>query len=777
MKKKKVIYVLAMAAVCVAMMAVPRHEIGWQVVNDEPEDTLKIKDDMKNMSDSVLQELLDREEKMRDPNYWRKHDFEGIDTVNVPEDNPYKIHLIARAYEDHIALRWAPSEYVPFRFLRDAGYVVTRNWYSMERGPVNDTLAIVKPWSVDEFKAKFNRNDSVAGMAVELLYGKLTTLDQTEAAPGSMKGIIEVYEQQQDVVGSAMYIAETRPDLAVAMGLMYNDYGVKKGTDYVYAILPNLSDSTLVIEWGTSDIMSIGKYEASSLYVEMEDSVAAPTQAFIYWTRLPYAAYDIERREVTDGKTGEWKQLNDKPYISFVSQYMDENSPNLYVDNTEKPGTFEYRLYAYDSFGDRIGPSDPYRVEMPDMVPPVAPDIDQFLVTYITDDSIQATIFFHKDSLEADLVGYIPMYRGDLRDTTAQWQQLTDKVLPPGTTQYTVDVSGLSAGHVTIAAYDKMGNYSLSIEQLLNIDDYTPPSAPTNLRANVAPDGLLVLRWTAPPEPDVSYYEVYSANDPMEVFHNQASPSQRDTVYIDSLAQGLNQRYIYYKVKAIDFSGNSSEFSELLPVIRPNYIPPSVCRADSVWVTDDEINIWWIQSNEEDLDRHYLYRRLETDDVWTLLAVYNADSVRLIDDRIRFKDSPKPNMKHRYIYGIETRNFTGVTSGLSQTQTFLFTGPRIVDIKLQLSGNFEKKNRETRLAWETGKVPDYGPWYYCVYRKGPDDRDFQFMLATKSDEPLYNDFVTQPGETAEYYVMVQYDDGHRSKPSNIVSITAVKSDE
>jgi len=774
MKKIKGIYVLGLLTACIAMLAAPRQGSTGQSVADEPEDTV-VQGRVNEYSDSVLQEIQRQREEMHKPDYMRR--LYGLDSLEVPEDDPYKIHLIARSYDDRIVLRWAPSEYVPFRFLRDAGYTVLRSWGSKTDGFHDDTLAYVKPWTVDQFKQKFEKNDSVAGMAVELLYGQLTTLDQTEAAPGSMKSIVEVYEQQQDVVGSAMYIAEVRPDLAEAMGLMYTDRDVRKGIDYIYSVAPNLPDSVLHVAWGTSEVMRIGgeTENLNKLDCPMLDSVAAPTQAFIYWPRLPYSSYDIERREVTNGMQGEWKKLNDKPYISFISDYMDEDADNFYQDNTEHEGVFEYRLYAYDSFGDRIGPSEVHTLIMPDMVAPVPPDIDQFLVTYVTDDSIRATIFFHKDSIEADLIGYVPMYKGDLRDTTAQWVQLSDRVLPPGTTQYTVDVTGLAAGHVTIAAYDKVGNHSLSIEQLLNIDDYTPPSPPTNLRANVAPDGFLVLRWTASPEPDVSYYEVYSANEAEEQFMNRTNPDQRDTVYVDSLAQGLNQAYIYYMVKAVDYSGNSSEFSSMLRVVRPNYIPPQVCRIDSVWVTDDAIHMWWIQSNEVDISYHRLFRKLDTEAQWTLMGVYRADSLRYYDDRIRFTDSPTPNMKTRYVYAVESINLTGVTSGLSQPQTFLFSGPRIVNISLKLQGDYSQREHETKLAWETGKVPDYNcGWYYCVYRKGPEDQDFKFLLSTKSDEPQFNDFLNRPGDTAQYYVMVQYDDGRRSQRSNVVTITAPK---
>jgi hypothetical protein len=789
MMKHKQTYLFGLLALCITVLAAPggkdRQMTAWA---DPYAGRMAAPDDTTIMDDADSIFLEDNI--MRDPNgnpidprileevpgNKRNPMYEGDADTVAPPDKPYSIFLITRAYKDRVALRWAPSEYVPFRLLRDAGYLVTRHWVRGNEAGI-DTLKLVKPFTEDEFKKRFEPSDTLAGVAVQLLYGQQMTLDQTEAAPGSIKGLIEVYEQQQEIAGFAMFIAERRPDLAEAMGLAYTDRNVKAGTDYVYVVQPNLPDSVLDCAWA-NDMVSVGKdFEQQPLDCIITDTVAPPTQIMIYWNQLPYSAYDIERREVVNGKPGKWTKLNNKPFVTLINNLMDDDTDNMFHDNPGKPGTYEYRIYGYDSFGDRTLPSKEHRVELPDLVPPIPPEIDYFHLLYITDDSIHATIYFHNDSITDDLVGYRVMYKNDLQDTTAVWRELNNDIIAPNAKKYTCNVTGLSAGHIMLIAFDKAGNRSKSMEQLLNINDFIPPSAPTNVRANVAPDGYVVLRWTPSPEPDVHYYEVYSANDTREVFHNQTSPEQVDTFFVDSLAQGLNQRYIYYKVKAVDWAGNTSDFSSTVQVLRPNYIPPSVCRADSVWMTDDDINMWWIQSNEADLAYHRLFRRLEGEETWTLMGVFNADSLSYGDNIIRFTDRPKYNMKKRYIYAVETYNLTGVTSGLSQFQTFLFRGPRIVDIKVTLSGGHTGKNNEAKLAWETGRVPDYGEWHYSVYRKGPDDKDFKFVMATKPDEPVFNDFLTRPGETAQYYVCVQYDEGRRSQPSNIVTVSAPKEQE
>ena len=730
----------------------------WNFPPDDPDKANAVEPPVIELLDSVTYNEIMR-------------DIARQDSLERIKDRPveYSIFLLDRAYDDRVALRWAPSEYVPWYVLNSAGYHVIRvsevdGWYEA------DTLALVKPWPLDKFKQRFNREDSIAGVAAQLVWGGAEIrLDQAPSYPYSPNAIMEVYDEQQSVVGMAMMVAEMRPDLAEAMGLMYIDRTAKKDVEYSYIVAPNISDTTMYIRSDATFGTRLGTWKPQAFDKMIIDSLQPPKTAMIYWERGDYFAYDIERQ---DKPGGPWKKLNERPYVSLTAEgegQPADNGMNMFRDELDNVGVYNYRITGYDAFGDRSLPSDPYEVTVPDMVPPMPPQLKRIVVDHPDKEHAYATIYFHVDSIEADLEGYLPLYRHG-RIKNGEWHPLTMEFTAPGDSVMKVDVSGLPTGQLSIAAYDKAGNQGASIAQMILLEDYLAPSAPTNLRANVFPDGYLELRWTASPEPDVAYYEVWFANDTTHVFMNLTNDQLSDTLFVDSLALGLNQPFIYYKVRAVDYSGNSSEDSKMLSVPRPNFIPPSVCRADSVWMTDDDINIWWIQSNELDLDYHRLFRKMEGDELWQLMGIYKADSLRRQGDIIRFKDSPKPNMRKRYVYAVETFNLTGVTSGLSLTQTFLFGGPRIIDISLKLVGDYMGKDNETRLAWETGKVPDYGEWHYCVYRKGPQDSDFQFLMATRPDEPMFNDYLIRPGETAEYYVMIQYDDGRRSKPSNIVKV-------
>ena len=682
----------------------------------------------------------------------------------------FNLHVIARTYGDRVFIRWAPDEYVPWKFLNGYGYLVQRVTHLKDGGLKSDTIAsCVHPISRKQFMQRFAENDSLAGAAVQTIFGQMTSLDQTEHEPGTPGSIMEVYEEQQNVFGFAMLIAEMRPDLAEAMGLAYTDRDVRPGESYDYIIRPLVADSILPVYPGIVYKIRNDKFQPQTFATTLTDSIEAPSTIHLYWPRDSHTSYNIERRKVDEKGNGEWHKLNDRPYISMLSPTDDENRPNMYLDTPVKPGTYEYRIRAYDSFGDLSNPSEALRVELPDLVAPVAPTLRRIEITH-GDTITLARLYWDKDTIEDDMVGYLPVYYNEqlLAD---RWLPLSGDLIDKNDTTCVVNVTGLGTGSVAIAALDKAGNMGASIPQTLRIGDLTPPMIPKNLRAITTPDGVVTLLWSAVPDRDLYSYEVWYANAPNHEYSKITPPMMKDTIYLDTISIRNNQRYVYYKVKAIDWSSNASEFSEVLPVAVPDFTPPLPCRTDSIYFDDNVIRIWWVASNEANVKWHRVFRKLENDKAWTLLKEIDADTVQM--SRFMIEDRPEYVQDQRYYYAIETLNMMGSSSGLSMKQGILFNGPRVLDIPIKLYGDFDKKNGENRLAWETGKIPAKAPFHYCVYRKGPKDEDFKFLLSAKSDTPSFADRLSRPGEVAEYYVSIRFKDGRSSQPSNTVKIKAV----
>ena len=689
-----------------------------------------------------------------------------IDTsveAQTPDRHWYKISVLTRAMGDSVMVRWAPDEFVPWKYLNGYGYEVVR--VCREQDFRIDTLATnVHPISRREFMSRFAANDSLAAAAVQLIFGKGTSLDQTQSAPGTAGSILEVMEEQQTLYSFAMLIAEMRPDIAQAMGLMFIDRTAQSGVTYDYIVNPLVPDSILPVQGGIHFDVKNTPYIPDSYTTEITDSVIAPNNVQIYWPHDKHTVYDIERR---DNGTGSWRVLNERPYLPSQMNPALEADLNVYNDEGLAIGTYEYRLRAYDAFGLRSNPSAVHRVEVRDLVPPAIPVLDRIEIER-PGNAVIARIIWHKDSLEADFEGFAPLYYHE-QVTLGQWLPLTDTLLSPTDTMCVVNVTGLSTGTIAIAAYDTAHNVAMSVPMPIRISDVKAPETPQNFRALVSPTGLVSLRWSPSPDKDVRQYEIYKANALDHQFIRITPVDLRDTLYFDTININLNQRYVYYKVKASDWSGNDSQMSEAIAVPIPDFTPPMTCRVDSVSMDDEAIRIWWIGSNEATVKQHRLLRKLKGEDHWTLIATIDADSLQ--DNTFYMEDRPPYEQDRRYYYAVETISHMGASSGLSMQQSFLFRGPQVFEVPIKLYAGYEQRDGSVRLGWDVGQIPIDADYYYCIYRKAKGKEGFRYVTSAAKDEPTYFDYTIRPGETAEYYVKIKFRDGRETSRSNTAIVT------
>lgn len=739
-------------------------------------------------------------------NYYRKRHHEQDSIESQTEDVHFNLQMLVRSYGDSIVIRWAPDEYVPWRFLNGKGVYLIRYEPELQKAGedddeeeevealAGDTIALLKPLNKYEFAKLFSDTDTMAFAAMQTIFGEGTTLDNTRSAPGSAGSIMEVYEEQQNVFGMAMVIAERRRDIATAMGLRFVDKNVKPGATYNYFLTPNLSSDVLKIIPALVNLEN-KPYEPKPCTLELEDSIAAVDGILLSWPYTDdYSSFDIERRK--QGQK-DWVVLNKKPYMSMTMDlFEDENPPSLFADTNMEPGTYTYRLRGYDSFGDKSAPGPEHEVTLPDLIPPVPPRIK--LITINRGDStITARIDWTKEAIEPDLLGYIPFYQfGSPEDVDnleyqatvntadsalygGRWVPLVkDRVLAPRDSSVVVDVRGLNTGMVTIAAVDSAMNMTYAMPMPMRIDDLEPPLPPTNLRGLVSAEGVVTIGWTPSISRDAYYYEVFSANDTTHTF--VLVPNQQmhqDTLFNDTLSLEVNHPYKYYKVRAIDWAGNNSEFTQPLRVMRPNFNPPSECFIDTSWVTTDSIYMRWVISPEKDLDKVRVFRRLSNESQWTMIRTYYHEDVNG-KPTLEVIDRPTPNQTIRYYYAIEAINMTGVSTGLSMQVCYLFQGQRVFDVPLKLDASWREDKGYVILAWDAPeRLPITADYHFVLSRQLEGENFFRPYRSIRRDKNSFEDRRMKPGESTVYRLEILFEDGRRTTPSNEVKITIPKKKE
>jgi hypothetical protein len=700
------------------------------------------------------------------------HRQQALERYLQPDNQ--RIKLLTRTYGDSIVLRWSAPDYVTWRYINRVGVDIYRT--DPQTGVVEKVAKQLQPTPMDRCLAIYSENDSVALMGIGAIYN----LDRSDPITsggelGGVGSLYDLHEDQQMQLGVAILVSEWRPDVANHLAMRWVDKKVRRGQRYTYSVVPSVVDTAhaIVLGAGVVDNIENVAYKPQSFDVQIRDSVSAPNGVQLWWPDHNYSSYEIERR----GKgTLNWQRVNERPYVVMFS------SPNggqcYYGDNVPRHGAYEYRILAHDAFGQTLV-SPIHTVNVTDMVAPVAPQILSINIDrpQRSNPSAQvfAEIFFKKDTMEADYVGAMPMYFNE-RLTEGRWKPLLSLPLARTTKSCRIDVTNLQSGYIVMAAYDTSDNVSYSTPQLLRINDMLPPVAPTGLKATTnAEDGTVILTWDAPENDEIDYYQVLAANDSTHQFIQLKGGLTHEPIYVDTISMEANQKYVYYRVRAVDYGTNASPLSYALQVPRPSSVPPSVAHLDSAQVSGKSIYLRWVAGDDEQMGWHHVLRRKLSQSQWTLLMRCDADSVKARHDYIQLTDTPAVTAGESWVYAVESFNHSGTSSGLSLQSVFSFAGETSFACPVVLHGSYLSQEGETRLAWDMQQTPSgEGEWYFCVYRKGPADAHPQFLLSVQPDERSFSDRLLHPGEQAEYYLVIQYSDGRCSEPSNIVKVTAPK---
>lgn len=759
----------------VAVAAALFGAVSLQAANENKSDALRIKKHIYQpivvASDTAVNDTVDIS-KMSQKEYEEYLRTAPVDTtIKDSVTVAFSVKVLARPKGDRVLLRWAPDEFAPWYLANKYGYNILR--MNLDDGVVDTIKKNLLPMSLEQMKLSFEPTDSLAAAAAQMLYGKGSKLNDAIGGSGA-DGIMQVYEEQQTRFAYAMLLSEIRPDIAEAMALMYVDKTAEKGERYMYIVTTNIPKEEANMTYQAVDVKNVLEKPAK-FEPKITDSLGTDGLSMrIFWPMEPaYTVYDIECRY----NGGEWKKLNERPFMTLMT-YEDESvGQNIYEYAGVQPGTYEFRICGYDSFGEKSNYSEPHKVEMPDVIPPTAPLIKNFFLDRPTENTVVADIVWEKNIIEPDFVGYDIYYYNPQIDSA--WVKLNDYTVAREDTVFRCEVTYLGTGRVTVVAKDTLGNSSASMPQEMFIADITPPAPPTKLEYVLSPTGSLLIKWERSKDADVAGYQLYYANDSTHTFLQKAGKSTRGTAILDTLAvSGVIQRYTYYRVKAYDFSGNESAFSDILTVKRKNYDPPRPCRVDSVWQDTKAVYMTWYPSSEADAEKFYVYRRLDGENISSLINVLTKDSVK--NGRLWVVDSPQPNRTKRYFYHIETMNETGITSEPSFETSFLFKGDMKLNVKINLGVSYRADEEKVYVAWDltglTQEMMDAGV-YFCLYKKWDDDDIFRHVESINIKKRYTIDYHMKPGDSAEYRMRLRTKDGHLSPYSNVVRVTVPQKEE
>jgi hypothetical protein len=229
---------------------------------------------------------------------------------------------------------------------------------------------------------------------------------------------------------------------------------------------------------------------------------------------------------------------------------------------------------------------------------------------------------------------------------------------------------------------------SKSFPYLVQTEDNNPPSPPQMLTGKVDSSGIVTIAWKANSEPDLLGYKVFRANSREEEFISLDRNISSKNICHDTINLNTLTHKICYQVIAIDKRYNSSGYSAILELTRPDTIPPAPAIITRIDAKNGKVTIHIQGSPSSDISLYELYRIAEKDTIQKKIATWKG---KLPDT---FENVPDRNGVN-YNYKIKTIDFTGNSSEFNRN--IYVQG--LYHKSIILTAEQEKNGKSILLSW------------------------------------------------------------------------------
>lgn len=671
-------------------------------------------------------------------------------TVKDSMPSMRNLQVIARSYGDSVVLRWAPAKATLWHFANKAGYNIVR-YEVVNKKVVTSTRKLLtptplKPWTLEEWKQKALRTDSLAAAAAQLLYGKSQAENpQKKKSEGVnlQESLNKKYELENEHA-MALFLADQSAFYATGLGLRFSDKSITKGKSYAYAIFA-LTDPK-VIKSDTSGILintaeTMPVPEMPQVNVEEQDR-----KVKFSWNRIMasmyFSGYYYERSE-DGGKT--FKRQNNRPYTQLAIE--EELSQNSVIElNDSLPKNYRqyfYRIVGITPFGDLGKPTLPLIVMGRDKTPPIAPE--NVVAKNLKDNDVRIT--WSKKIKEPDFTSFL-IGRGE--NASGPFIPLTLNPISSSIFEF-VDTSANAHGtnYYVVSAVDTAGNAGISIPAYVIMMDTIPPVKPFGLTGKIDSTGIVHIKWKMGKEPDLIGYLVYTANDPSHTFTPVSKDFVVDTTFTDSITIATLTKKVYYKVAAFDKNRNPSKYSDALELKRPDKIPPVAPVFNDFQVTDSSVLLNWVTSSSNDVVSQILYRR-ERGGEWKEYMKIEVSKNTFVDSKVK--------KQTWYEYCLEAVDDAGLHSQKSfPINVRVYDSGKRTDIQ-NLTVSKSTDGKALLVSW---KYSEKGDYWFVIYRSFNESELMTYKNVT-SDQHSFVDTNVKKGNY-RYAVKAVYKDGGESQ--------------
>lgn len=615
-------------------------------------------------------------------------------------------------------------------------------------------LARIFPYKDEQWEADIsNEKNTESRNEIDLARDFLKNIDKKTGGSFSFdKGIAELKEQKSKEDFEYLVFALgalKNPKVALALGLGYTDSTAIKNKTYFYRV-------RLI---GNSDIYKIIPLDYRIVTENLKNGYNNPVyvgqgdkELSFAWIEIPeLSGYMVERADPGDTT---FIQINNAPIHNLGGSGYESESRSGYNDkNLINYKVYTYRFFGYTVFGEKIQFAEVKGMPK-DLTPPEQPFLQQ--PQHVKANEVLVT--WQMNPIPApDLKGFI-VARSNKSE--GEFKVLHSGMVPKDARTFTdtTFVTG-QPNYYVVQAYDTANNVSSSFPVSVTLIDSIPPVKPVFISGKIDSLGIVTITIEKNKEKDLMGYRLYKSNGAEHEFSvinegfiaSDSSNKDIQTVFKNTVTLNSLTPYIYYKVKALDFNFNQSEFSDVLIVTRPDTIPPVPPVFTNVIVSEKQVELYFVPSSSIDVKEHIIYRKTDMKSDWKILRTFGPAVTEFIDTNVTTGVT--------YYYTIRAKDVSGLYSNYASS---VYGKPYDTGIKPPVENftlNVDKQS--IILKWD---YPSFNSeTVFVIYKKDNSGLLSQYDMTS---EKSYTDNKTN--KENYYAVKVVTKDGGQSKLSPVL---------
>jgi hypothetical protein len=536
------------------------------------------------------------------------------------------------------------------------------------------------------------------------------------------------------------------PEFAHYLGVYYEDTNVELGSTYEYKVIHIKRNREILI--GISPPITASPFKPIAPPKEFGLVPEEEVDTALNLTWLPeegrYFGVEVYRSE--EGETIE--KVSNNPV--FPSRVKGKNGgfsyPDFFYTNSNHivGRKYQYQVRGIDFFGREGLPSENLEWFAQDKSPAKPP----FNIEASRFNQNQILLTWSDTSTLNNVSGYHVMVSRRVDD---EYIRDNSKLLSLNTKEYLFKISELGDYFFYVEAVNLQGQATPSPITGTTAHDIDPPSATENLIAEPHV-GYINLRWDANKEPDIVGYFIFRS------IRNDGSPfmllNQEPVIvtsYTNQLPKSSKNTY-YYKVAAVDSSGNQGQRSEIAQTAMPDVIAPVAPTIIKINMDSIDATITWLPSIDDDLKGYTIYKCINEDTLnWTAV-----NQIPLVENTRNYTDKNlPPNTK--VSYKLIAEDNTGNRSVFSNTYTSMTPVVSSQNTTInKLKVNYDKRKNQMVIKWKPIDLKEVRS--ITLFRKSSKGHFLPISSELKTEKGFI-DKTLNPGQTYSYQVRTYFNNG------------------